>query len=255
MWYSRDVRHEDLAGRKCAKCCFSIVLWLRRFEKSGPKNGRVRRICGPRCGKICTTPARQHDLKVKIVKNCRPRSTFGSWSRQNFAPRLRASTIWKSKSLKTDDLGALLEVEVAKICTTPARENDLEVKIVKTPGSRTTFWGSKCFSRGRRRDFDRFQNAWQAQEFVRVAKTLAGVGDLKRLRNDAFCVAGARISCFAMSMVEASDAESVEGLQISCHGSVTLQWSFRVAVTGLRMPRLNFFVAGAVLLKHPLENR
>ena len=33
----------------------------------------------------------------------------------------------------------------------------------------------------------------------------------------------ARISCFAMAMVEASDAESVEGLQISCHGSVTLQ--------------------------------
>ena len=48
-------------------------------------------------------------------------------------------------------------------------------------------------------------------------------GDLKRLRNDAFRVAGARISCFAMSMVEASDAETVEGLQISCHGSVTLQ--------------------------------
>ena len=266
--------------------CFSIVLWLRRLEKSGPKNGRVRRICGPRCGKICTTPARQHHLEVKIVKNWRCESTFGSWSRQNlhhacaperfgsqnrkklawsehfwkfkmpnFAPRLRARTIWKSKSLKTDGLGALLEVEVAKICTTPARENDLEVKIVKAPGSRTTFWRSKCFSRGRRRDFDTFQNAWQAHEFVRVAKTLAGVVDLKRLGNDAFRVAGARISCFAMSMVEASDAESVEGLQISCHGSVTLQWSFRVAVAGLRMPRLNFFVAGAVLLKHPLENR
>ena len=128
-----------------------------------------------------------------------------------------------SKSLKTERFGALLEVEVAKICTTPARQNGLEVKIVKTPGARTTFRGSKCFSRGRRRDFDRFQNAWQAQEFVRVAKTLAGVGDLKRLRNDAFRVAGARISCFAMSMVEASDAETVEGLQISCHGSVTLQ--------------------------------
>ena len=46
---------------------------------------------------------------------------------------------------------------------------------------------------------------------MRVAKTLAGVVDLKRLGNDAFRVAGARISCFAMSMVEASDAESVEG--------------------------------------------
>ena len=140
-------------------------------------------------------------------------------------------------------VGALLEVEVGKICTTPARENDLEVKIVKTPGSRTTFWGSKCFSRGRRRDFESFQNVWQAQEFVRVAKTLAGVVDLKRLRNDAFRVAGAMISCFVMSMFEASDAESVERLQISCHWSVTLQWSFRVAVTGLRMPRLYFFVA------------
>ena len=87
--------------------CFTIVLWLRRLEKSGPKNGRVRRICGARGDRICTTPARQHDLE--------------------------------SKSLKTDGLGALLEVEVAKICTTPARECDLEVKIVKTPGARDVF--------------------------------------------------------------------------------------------------------------------
>ena len=78
--------------------------------------------------------------------------------------------------------------------------------------------------------------------------------DLK-LRNDAFRAAGAVISRFVMSMFEASDAESVEGLQISRRGSVTLQRSFRVAVTGLRMPRLNFFMAGAILLKRPLKNR
>ena len=150
--------------------CFSIVLWLRRLEKSGPKNGRVRRICGPRCDKICTTPARESDLEVKIVKNWGCESTFGSWSPQNlhhacaparfgsqnrkkltasehfwklksakFAPRLRARTIGKSKSLKTDGVGALLEVEVGKICTTPARENDWEVKIVKNWEPRTTF--------------------------------------------------------------------------------------------------------------------
>ena len=58
---------------------------------------------------------------------------------------------------------------------------------------------------------------------MRVAKTLAGVVDLKRLGNDVFRVAEAKISCFAMSMVEASDAESVEGLQLSCYGSVILQ--------------------------------
>ena len=180
---------------------------------------------------------------------------FWKLSSTKFAPRLRARAIRKSKSLKRGMIGALLEVQLDKICTTPARANDSEVKIVKTPGARDVLWSWKCVSRGRRRDFDTLQNTWQAQEFVRVAKTLAGVVDLKRLRNDAFRVAGAGISCFLMSMFEASDAESVEGLQISCHGSVTLQWSFRVAVTGLRMPRLNFFVAAAVLLKHPLENR
>ena len=58
-----------------------------------------------------------------------------------------------------------------------------------------------------------------------------------------------------MSMFEASDAESVEGLQISCHGNVTLRGSVRVAVTGVRMPRPNFSVAGAILLKRPLKNR
>ena len=112
--------------------------------------------------KICATPARESDLEVKIVKNWRCRSTFGSSHRQNlhhacarerfgsqnrenlacrehfwkftstkFAPRLRARAIWKSKSLKLEGFGGLLEVELRKNCTTPARESDLEVKIVK----------------------------------------------------------------------------------------------------------------------------
>ena len=67
-----------------------------------------------------------------------------------------------------------MEVELRKICTTPARANDSEVKIVKTPGARDVFWSWKCVSRGRRRELDTLQNTWQAQEFVRVAKTLAG---------------------------------------------------------------------------------
>ena len=169
--------------------CLSIVSWLRRFAKAAPKNGSCEGSVAQNVDKICTTPTRENDFEVKIVK--------------------------------TGMFGALLEVELRKICTTPARESDSEAKIVKTPGARDVFGGSKCVSRGRRRDFDTLQNTWQAQ-FVRVAKTLAGVVDLKRIRNDAFRVAGAMISRFVMSMFEASDAESVEGLQISCHGSVTL---------------------------------
>ena len=59
-------------------------------------------------------------------------------------------------------------------------------KLLKTPGSRTTFSGSTSVSRGTRRDFDTLQNTRQAQEFVRVAKTLAGVVDLKRVRTMLF---------------------------------------------------------------------
>ena len=78
--------------------------------------------------------------------------------------------------------------------------------------------------------------AWQAQGFRHVAKYVAGAGVREGCKNvgrrggfeeaPKRCVsrgAGAVISRFVMPMFEASDAESVEGLQISCHGSVTLQ--------------------------------
>ena len=202
--------------------------------------------------KICTTSARESDFcEKKKGTALRVRSTFGSSALQNLrhvcarerllqkkAPRCmfgallevelrkicttpaRESDFCKTKAPRCM-FGALLEVVLRKICTTPARESDLEVKTVKAPSARDVFGGSKCFLRGRRRDFDTLQNTRQAQEFARVAKTLAGVADLKRLRNDAFRVAGARISCFVMSMFEVSVAQSVERLQISCYGNVT----------------------------------
>ena len=77
--------------------------------------------------------------KLKSLKKITASEHFWKLKLPKFAPRLRARTIWKIKSLKTDGARALLEVEVGKICTTPAREHDLEVKIVKTPGARNVF--------------------------------------------------------------------------------------------------------------------
>ena len=75
----------------------------------------------------------QHRSKLTV------REHFWKLQSPKFAPRLRVSTIWKSKSLKTGMVGALLEVAVAKICTTPACEHDLEVKIVKDWHGRSIF--------------------------------------------------------------------------------------------------------------------
>ena len=57
--------------------------------------------------KMRTTPARESDLEVKIVKN------------------------WQAR--------ALLEFELRKICTTSAPESDLQVKFVKTWQVQSTF--------------------------------------------------------------------------------------------------------------------
>ena len=63
--------------------CFSIVLSLRKLAKVGPKNGSCEGSAVQDVYKICTTPARESDLEIKIVKNWRCRSTFGSSNRQN----------------------------------------------------------------------------------------------------------------------------------------------------------------------------
>ena len=81
------------------------AVFFHNFVASKARKGRsekreLRRIGCPRCrqnwhhacarerfgvdlDKICTTPARESDLKVKMVKSWHVRSTFGSWHRQN----------------------------------------------------------------------------------------------------------------------------------------------------------------------------
>ena len=112
------------------------------WKSKSLKTGRPGALLEVDLDKICTTPARESDLEVKIVKNWRCRSTFGSWHRQNLH---HACARERFGSQKTGGVGALLEVDTDKICTTPARESDLEVKIVKNWEVRSTFgsWASQ----------------------------------------------------------------------------------------------------------------
>ena len=74
-----------------------------------------------------------HSFVASKVRKGRSETPGGAKDRlpkmsTKFAPRLRARVIWKSKSLKTGRPGALLEVDLDKICTTPARESDFDEK-------------------------------------------------------------------------------------------------------------------------------
>ena len=136
--------------------------------------------------KKCTPLWREAHLEVKMHKTHHSRTTFGSWDVEKVHAVVARSTFWsqnvqntpasdhfwklrcrksarrcgakhisKSKCTNHTILGPLLEVEMSKKCTplwreakcTPLwRETHYQVKMLKTPGFRTTFGGSDVAS-------------------------------------------------------------------------------------------------------------
>ena len=127
--------------------------------------------------KKCTPLWREAHFQVKMYKTPGVRTTFGSCdvekvhavvARSTFrsenventsvsddfwklrgrksARRCGAKHMSKSKCTKHTILGPLLEVQMSKKCTPLWREAHFEVKMLKTPGVRTTFGGSDVAS-------------------------------------------------------------------------------------------------------------
>ena len=88
--------------------------------------------------KKCTALWREAHLEVKCVKN-RGSEHFWKLRCRKSARRCGAKHISKSKVLKTEGLGALLDVEMSKKCTALWREAHFQVKSVKNWRSRSTF--------------------------------------------------------------------------------------------------------------------
>ena len=81
--------------------------------------------------KVQNTPASDHFWKFRCRKSAR---------------RCGAKHIFKSKCTKHHMFAPLLEVRMSKKCTPLWREGHFEVKMLKTPGVRTTFGGSDVAS-------------------------------------------------------------------------------------------------------------
>ena len=119
--------------------CFAIVLSLRSLVKVGPQKRELRRIGCPRCRQNLHHACARDRFGSQNHQKLACRDHFGKLISIKFVPRLRGRAIWKSKSLKIGGPGALLEIDIDKICTPPAREKDLEIKIVKNWHNRSTF--------------------------------------------------------------------------------------------------------------------
>ena len=171
------VRRKKIQMReKVGKSRFTVFFqWFVAPEgrKVGSLKRRVRSQLARWEMKNCTPLWREAHFQVKMYKAHHSRTTFGSWdvekahavvARSTFpsqnaqntsasdhfwklrcrksARRCGAKHISKSKVLKTDGLGPLLEVEMSKKCTPLWREAHFQVKSVKNWRSRTTFGGS-----------------------------------------------------------------------------------------------------------------
>ena len=171
------VRRKKIQMReKVGKSRFTVFFQLfvaPEGRKVGSLKRRVRSQLARWEMKNCTPLWREAHFQVKTYKTHHSRTTFGSWdvekvhavvARSTFpsqnvqntsasdhfwklrcrksARRCGAKHISKSKVLKTDGLGPLLEVEMSKKCTPLWREAHFQVKSVKNWRSRTTFGGS-----------------------------------------------------------------------------------------------------------------
>ena len=161
---------------KVGKSLFTVFFqWFVAPEgrKVGSLKRRVRRQLARWEMKNCTPLWREAHFEVKMYKTHQLRTTFGSWDvekvhavvarstfpSQNVQSTRGADHFWqlrcrksarrcgvkhisKSKCTKHTIVGPLLEVEMSKKCTPLWREAHFEVKMLKTPGVRTTFGGS-----------------------------------------------------------------------------------------------------------------
>ena len=99
--------------------------------------------------KKCTQLWREAHFEINMYKTPQGRTTFGSWDVEKSARRCGAKYISKSKCTKHLSVGPLLEVEMSKKCTPLWRKAHFEVRMLKTPGVRTTFGRWDVIPRGR----------------------------------------------------------------------------------------------------------
>ena len=138
----KDQKKEDADARKGRKVAIHCVFPM--ICGSGGSKSSLAKAAGAEAS------GQMRDEKVHAVV---ARSTFPSQNVQNTpfsdhfwklrcrksARRCGAKHISKSKVLKTDGLGPLLEVEMSKKCTPLWREAHFQVKMYKTHQLRTTF--------------------------------------------------------------------------------------------------------------------
>ena len=225
-------------GRKVARHCVFPMICGSKGSKS-----RLAKAAG------AEPSGQMRDEQLHAVV---ARSTFRC---QNIQSKLRCwksahpcgtKHICKSKVLKTDGLGALLEVDMSKKCTPLWRKGRFEVKMLQAPHVRTTFGRSGVVSPGRRKGLCTWSKVSKTWGVCSMSKNDGRHGAFEE-DLDEFRVAGAIQETCSSEMFWGLGADFLRGVAFwSIRSSVLLRW-FCVTGAALRMTWHHFFVAGAIL--------
>ena len=245
----RDKIREERVGRKKMQVRekvekLRITVFFQWFvapegRKAGSLKRRVRSHLARWEMKSCTPLWREAQFEVKMYEAAHVPSTFGSCDVEKSARRCGAKHISKSNCTKHTMIGALLEVEMSKKCTPLWCEAHLQVKKLKTPHLRTTFgsWdvekvhavvAQSTFPSQKCKKLTGTEHFWTREcapcqkwakrdGFVAFPKAMAGVGHLKRIRKDAFRVAGAIQETCSSEMLGGQGRDSLRRLHILEH--------------------------------------
>ena len=122
-------------------------LWREaRFEVKMYKTTILGPLLEVEMSKKCTPLWREAHFEVKMLKNTRGSDHFWKLRCRKSARCCGGKHISKSKCTKHTMYGPLLEVQMSTKCTSLWREAHVEVKMLKTPGVRTSFGGSDVAS-------------------------------------------------------------------------------------------------------------
>ena len=236
--------------------------------------------------KKCTPLWREALFQVKTYKAHQVRTTFGSCDVEKVHAVVARSTFRSQNVQNTPCSDHSWKLRCRKSSCGCDAKHVFEVKMLKAPGDRTTFGrsdvekvprrcGAKHISKSKCTKHTRFGPLLDVQRSFRVAgagdcapcqkwakregfgafpKTMAGVGRLQRICNDAFSVAGAVQETCSSEMLGGPGANFLRTVAFcSIRSSVLGKW-FRVTGAALRMTWPHFFVAGAALYTDGVEN-
>ena len=167
LWHEANF---EVKMRKTAQAQSIFARCRKSYEAVAPSafpSQNVKNILGSdRFWKFC--------WDVQTAHAAVARSTFGNQNiKSTSAPEHFCAPLWREahfevKSLKTDGLGPLLDVEALKKCTRLWCEAHFKVNMVKTPDVWTTFGGLIVILRGRRHGFCTLSKVstkrWQTQK-------------------------------------------------------------------------------------------